>query len=642
MVAIADRLAMAAREGPLLESSLRNIQLTLNRPACEAWERDSIAELVAGGHWTELNDRFYRTLEFGTGGLRGRTIGKVVTRAEQGNGTVEMPQYPAVGTNAMNFFSVAVATRGLMNYLLRQFPGLGVRVAISFDTRLFSPDFARLCAEVIAAHGGEAYLFGEVRPTPVLSFAVRTLGAQAGIMITASHNPPHDNGYKVYFDDGAQVIEPHASAIIESVLAAQRGETAGAAPAPGRTARIGADLDDAYIARLKELILQPDVMAEQGRRLKVVYTPIHGTGVTVVPRLLKEAGVDLLVVPEQATCDGRFPTVKSPNPENREALSLGVKLADRENADAVIATDPDCDRMGVAVRNAQSEFEYLNGNQIGSLIADYRLEQLFAGGMLTPANAGHAALIKTFVTTDLMRSIAESYGARCVETLTGFKYIGAKLKYYEELAGGRGGRSAADWRDTLLRRSTYSVFAAEESYGYLAEDYVRDKDAAGAALEFVELLAFARHNRTTVPEILSRMYLKHGYYGERLGTLTFEGKEGAAKIAALLASYKSEPPAEWAGRAVLKIQNFAEEEILDADGQPLPRELMLTIHLAGGARVTTRASGTEPKIKFYFFAAARSASLEALAGTKKEVDGALESLWTFTRADVERRIAATH
>jgi phosphoglucomutase len=631
-------IARAAAEGLLLESARRNILLLLNRPDCAGWERASVAELASCGKWGELNDRFYQRLEFGTGGLRGRTIGKIVTHAETGKGTGEVPEFPAAGTNTMNFFNVAITTRGLVSYLLSRFPGEAPRVAISYDTRHFSPAFSSLAAQIVANTGGTAYLFEDVRPTPELSFAVRRLDAQAGIMITASHNPPHDNGYKVYFADGGQIVEPHASAIIEAVRAAQQGQ--GEAPAgAGQVVKIGAEMDADYLAAVEETVIRRDLLERQAPNLKVVYTPIHGTGIKAVPQALRAAGVEPLLVEEQATCDGRFPTVKSPNPENREALAMAVDLGRRQGADAVLATDPDCDRMGVAVRNAEGDYEYLNGNEIGSAIAEYRLSQLFASGVLNAANASHAAIIKTFVTTDLMKSIAEAYGVRCIETLTGFKYIGAKLLEYETAAGGRHGASHDGWRARLLEKSTYSVWAAEESYGYLAEDYVRDKDAAGAALAFVELLAYARESGITLPEFLNRIYLKHGYYAARLGTLTYEGESGAAKIAALLESYDSEPPAEWAGRRVIDIRNFGAQDIMDADGKLLPRELMLVFRLAGGASVTTRASGTEPKIKFYFSVSEPVASPDELAAKKTSVGRALDDLWAFTQADAEARLA---
>ncbi len=632
-------LARAAAEGLLLESAHRNILLLLNRPDCPEWERASVGELAACGKWGELNDRFYRMLEFGTGGLRGRTIGKIVTRAEVGKETSEVPEFPAAGTNTMNFFNVEITTRGLVSYLLSRFPGEAPRVAISYDTRHFSPAFSSLAASIVANSGGTAYLFEDVRPTPELSFAVRRLKAHAGVMITASHNPPHDNGYKVYFADGGQIVEPHASAIIEAVRAAQQGKGEAPRAGAGQVVKVGAELDSDYLAAIEETVIRRDIVKRQARNLKVVYTPIHGTGIKAVPPALRAAGIEPILVEGQATCDGRFPTVKSPNPENREALAMAVDLGRRCGADAVLATDPDCDRMGVAVRNAMGEYEYLSGNEIGSAIAEYRLNQLFAAGILNAANAQRAAIIKTFVTTDLMKSIAEAYGVRCVETLTGFKYIGAKLLEYENAAGGRNGASHDDWRARLLEKSTYSVYAAEESYGYLAEDYVRDKDAAGASLSFVELLAYARENGITIPEFLSGIYLKHGYFAARLGTLTYEGEAGASRIAALLESYDSEPPAEWAGRRVIDIRNFAVQNIIDADGRPIPRELMLVFRLSGGSSVTTRASGTEPKIKFYFSASEPVASANELTAKKATVGQALEDLWAFTQEDVEVRLA---
>lgn len=631
-------LSQATEDGKVLQSAARNVLVYLNRPEHQDWEVASVAELLTQNEWSELNDRFYRTVEFGTGGFRGRTIGRVVTRAEQGQGSRQAPQYPAAGTNTVNFYTIAVATRGLMSYLIGRFPGETVQVAISFDTRLFSRDFARLAAEVISACGGTAHMFADVRPTPELSFAVRTLHAHAGIMVTASHNPPHDNGFKAYFSDGAQVVEPHASAIIEAVSAAQHRQLTDQPRSSGRLQPIDPGLDDAYMAALKDLVLLPDLLAQERRSLKVVYTSIHGTGIKIIPRLFNELGIDLLVVTEQATCDGLFPTVSSPNPENPEALSLAIKLGNESQADAIIATDPDCDRMGVAVRGASGQYEYLTGNQIGSVLAQYRLQHLFSQRTLTAENAKHAAIIKTLVTTELLKSIADAHGVKCAQTLTGFKHIGAKLRYYEDLAGGRGDKSARQWREFLLQKSTYNVIAAEESYGYLIEDYVRDKDAAGTALAFVELLAFAKHSGLTVVDLLNQLYLQHGYYGDRLGTLTFEGEEGATKISTLLASYNSDPPSVWADKRVLDIKNYSEVDYLDIDGISIPRELMLTFHLAGGCSVTTRASGTEPKIKFYFSAMEPVTSATTLVDTRQRIERALEGFWDFTKYDVATRV----
>lgn len=639
MNSLETRLEAALASKKILPATLDNIRLIYGLPGAAAWEKASIGELVEGEHWTELDDRFYKTLTFGTGGLRGRTIGKVVTRAETGTPTaLGRPEYPAVGTNVMNYFNINRAVQGLVNYLKKSFAGQQPSFVLSHDTRHFSREFAELAASIISGMGGKAYLFAEDRSTPELSFAVRHLKAHGGAMITASHNPPHDNGFKVYFSDGAQIVEPHASGIIQEVLAVKEVFNDSKKVAGGSVVAAGAEVDEAYLEAMSGLVLEPEIIKAQADKLKLVFTNIHGTGIRSVPPILKKFGFRFSVVPAQEKGDGRFPTVKSPNPENGEALALAIEQARKEGADLVLATDPDADRMGVAVRTESGKYELLSGNQIGSIMGAYRLERMFAKGWITQDNASHAAFIKTFVTTDLQKSIAAAHGIKCVDTLTGFKYIGGKLGEYEALAGGRGSLDGKAWREKLLEKSTFFVFGGEESYGYLAGDYARDKDANAAVLVFAEVAAFARSQNRTLVDYLNELYLKYGFYWEKLGTLTFEGAEGAAKIKRLVESYKLQPPAVWGGKKVEKFQNFADDEIYDVDGKRIPSELMLLFYLEGGARVAVRASGTEPKIKFYFFMRGSAGSEGELEKVKAESIAALDALWDFTRADVDKRV----
>jgi len=634
---LASKLESAVLAGHLLASSRDNILFLLEKAGASPVDAASVEELVNAGQWTELNDRFYQTLKFGTGGLRGRTIGRVVTGAERGAGSDASPQHPAAGTNTMNEFNVSRATQGLAVYVRRAFPGQAPKIVLAHDTRYFSRRFAELAASVIARMGGTAFLFDRERSTPELSFAVRHLGAHAGIMLTASHNPPHDNGFKAYFADGGQLVEPHASAIIGEVMQIQSAQPE-PAELPGKVEIVGQAVDQAYLDGLSTLVLEPELLRRQAGVLKMIFTPIHGTGIQSVPPILDRFGIHYSVVAAQQAPDGGFPTVKSPNPENAEALALAIEQGKAEGADFIAGTDPDADRMGVAVRNAQGEFEILTGNMIGSILAAYRIERLEARGVLTASNAARAALIKTFVTTDLKKSIAEAHGLKCVDTLTGFKYIGAKLNDYEAAAGGRGGAPFEAWRRTLLERSTFFVFGGEESYGYSGGDYVRDKDANAAVLMFAEAAAWAKEQGMSLVDYLDGLYVKHGLYLEKLGTLTFEGAEGAAKIKRLLQSYKDQPPRVLGGKAVVRVQNFAEEDIVDADGKPIPKELMLMFHAEGGTRVAVRGSGTEPKIKFYFFGRSTVASPEALTVAKLALRKALDGLWEETQADVKRRV----
>lgn len=642
----------AAQSGKLLESSAKNIEsLLASSPSQVA--SDSIAELVNAGNWKELDNRFFRTLAFGTGGLRGKTIGLVTTAAERGTPqALDRPEYPCIGTNAMNYLNISRATQGLVQYVKEHFETTGQAgkpsICICHDTRFFSREFAELAAKVITEYGCDAYLFEGPRSTPELSFAVRYTKSQAGINITASHNPPQYNGYKVYFDDGAQVVEPHASAIIDRVNAvASENYKPVAESARGRVIPMGAEIDAAYMERLATLPLDPSLCANAG--LKVVYTPLHGVGAVIIKPMLQRLGVELHTVTEQEVPDGRFPTVKSPNPENAEALSMAVKLADEIKADLVIATDPDDDRMGIAARDGDGRMVLLTGNQIGSLLAWYRVTKHFALGILTEATCNKGVVIKTFVTTDLQKAIAEKYGLRCVETLTGFKYIGEKLRKYEEaipadLRQNYTTLSEAETRRLRLENSSLYVFGGEESYGYSASDFVRDKDGNSAAVLITEVAAYALSQGQTLVSLLDQIYAEFGYFLERGESLTMDGAEGAAQIAKLVESYAKRPPLEIDGSKVVSAVNFATDRIFDVEGDQIPAEAMIIFTLEDHRRIAVRPSGTEPKIKYYMFAARKPElgqkfSAEELHEIKPQVAASLDSLWKWLKADVDHRLS---
>jgi phosphoglucomutase len=628
----------AVQEGKLSTDSAENVERLMRESKQVPRMVASIQELVDKCEWEELNDRFFRTLAFGTGGLRGRTIGKVVTKAEMGKPTaLGRPEFPAVGTNCMNEGNVAKATQGLVNYLQKSFPGQAPKVVFAHDTRFFSREFAELAARTVAAAGGTAYLFSEDRSTPELSFAVRHLGAQAGVEITASHNPSHDNGYKAYFSDGAQIVEPHASGIIREVEAVREPNLNPKWEGGGKVVSIGAEVDEEYQLGLRELILEEEMLKKEGKALKVVFSPLHGTGGRIVPEMLARAGVKVLLVKEQEKGDGRFPTVKSPNPENGEALAMGIELAKKEGGDLVLATDPDGDRMGVALRNRDGEYELITGNQIGSLLAAYRIDRMRAKGWIQPGQEKSCCLIKTFVTTDLQKEIAAVAGIRCVETLTGFKYIGEKLGIYEKQAGGRGKMGAEEWRKKRMEKSSFFVFGGEESYGYSGGDYVRDKDANGAVLMFVEAAAWAKSQGRNLLEEMDEIYRRHGLYLEKLGTLEMPGAEGAKQIAQAVESYQSRPPKVWGGRKVVGVIDFEKGCHRDVEGQEIPKERMLIFDLGEGFRVAVRASGTEPKMKCYFFGKRKVGATEDLGRAKQELAGELNELWSWTQADAKKR-----
>ena len=635
----------------LLDSAAKNIRALLAGAPSDLYAQ-VVDELIAAGEWHELNDRFYKTLEFGTGGLRGRTIGKIVTKAERGNaGSDERPQFPCVGTNAMNVANVNRATQGLVAYAKEWHAQNKIdarpKIVIAHDTRFFSNEFTELTAKVAAENGCDAYIFDGPRSTPELSFAVRHLNATAGIVITASHNPPHDNGYKVYFADGGQVIEPHAAGIIEKVNAITSESYE---PLPkdrqGTVTTLGQDVDEAYMQRLETLIVDPSVLSS-AKSLRIVFTPLHGTGSVTLKPMLKRLGFNFEIVPEQEKFDPRFSTVKSPNPENAEALALGIELAQKTNADIVIATDPDSDRLGVAVRNANSEMKLISGNQIGSLLAYYRLKKFFELGILNQENASRAVVIKTFVTTDLQKVISDHFGVRCVETLTGFKYFGAKLEKYERALPPEIGQkyrqlSEEETRAARLKHSSFYVFGSEESYGYSGADFVRDKDANAGAIMFCEMAAYAKSRGRTVDQLLDEAFAGFGYFEEKNASIYFEGAEGADKIARLLESYANNPPTEIAGSKVIGITDFEKQTIRDVEGDVIPKQKMSIFELENKTRIAVRGSGTEPKIKYYIFAQRRPEkgkfSEETLGKIKREVREQLEKVWDFIEKDAHVRL----
>jgi len=635
-----EQLATAVTNGQLLESSKQNIESLLTGAASDL-PLNSVKELVTAGNFAELNDRFFKTLAFGTGGLRGRTIGRTVTATEQGNGGPNgRPEFSCVGTASMNDYNVSRAVRGLVAYV-KALAGEGKRPSLAFahDTRHFSKDFADFCAKVCADLGCDAYIFEGPRSTPQLSFAVRQLRCDAGVVITASHNPSHDCGFKAYFNDGGQIVEPHASAIIKEVnaITSERYEPL-PAERQGKVTVLGEEFDADYVALLKTLLLQPSLL--ENSPAKIVFTNLHGTGGHINVPMLRGLGFEVLTVPEQDIQDGRFPTVESPNPENGPALAMAIALAEESAAEIVIGTDPDADRMGVAVRDASGQMVLLSGNQIGSLMAWYRLKTMFDLGWLTHANRSRAVLVKTFVTTGLQTAIADSFGVSVVDTLTGFKYIAAKLRKYEDAIpadkkGDYRSLSEEQTRKLRLEFSRFFVFGGEESYGYLGSDAVRDKDANGATLMFAEVAAYAKSLGKTLPDLLDDLFTEFGYYLEIGKSLTMEGADGAAKIQALAGSYAASPPAEVDGAEVIRFRDFSAQDIYDQEGDLLPKEKMLFFDLADGRSFAVRPSGTEPKIKFYLFG--KSSAGGDLAASKEAVAGKLTSLWKWIEEDAKGR-----
>ena len=538
----------------------------LNNPYFDEATR---AELQAiAGNEKEIEERFYMDLEFGTAGLRG-VIG--------------------AGTNRMNIYTVRKATQGLANYICK----VGAQakgVAIAYDSRHMSPEFADEAALCLAANGIKAYVFESLRPTPELSYAVRKLGCTAGINITASHNPPEYNGYKVYWEDGAQITPPHDTGIMAEVkkvtdYAAVKTMDKAAAVAAGLYQVIGADIDDPYIEELKKLILHQDCIDKVAGELKIVYSPLHGTGNIPVRRVLKELGFEnVYVVKEQELPDGNFPTVAYPNPESPKAFELALKLAKEVDADIVLATDPDADRLGVYCKDTKTgEYVTFTGNMSGMLIAEYILREKTATGTM-PENP---ALVETIVTTDMAKAMAASYGVALIEVLTGFKYIGEQIKWFEQ------------------NHSHNYVFGLEESYGCLAGTYARDKDACVAVMMLCEVASWCKKHGKTLWDAMIDLYEKYGYYREGLSTMTLKGIDGAAQIQQMMSDMRNNPKKTLGGFEVLAVRDYKEDTRKDlktgeVTKTGLPASNVLYYELSDNAWCCVRPSGTEPKIKFYY------------------------------------------
>jgi len=546
--------------------------------------KDKINELVAAGNVTQLTDSFYKNLEFGTGGMRGEL---------------------GVGSNRMNKYTVGAATQGLANYLNKVFTGQEIKVAIAYDSRNFSPEFGQIAADILSANGITVYLYKALRPTPQLSFTVRELGCQSGIVITASHNPREYNGYKVYWTDGSQVVAPHDKNIVAEVNAITNVKDIKFKGVKKRIKMIGEPLDKKYLKAVKSITVSPRMIRKQ-KDLKIVFSPIHGTGITMVPPALAQLGFEnVTVVEAQATPDGNFPTVVYPNPEEKEAMSKALELAKQIDADLVIATDPDSDRVGMGIKNPEGEWQLLNGNQAASLIIYYLLKAWKKAGRLT----GKEFVCKTIVTTDLIDAMAEKAGVKCYNTLTGFKYIAQVIRETEG-------------RETFIG-------GGEESYGYLIGDKVRDKDAIASCAMIAELTAFAKQKGISLFDFLAEMYKQFGFYYEGLISVTKKGKTGAEEIQQMMADFRNTPPKTLGGSRVIRMDDFKAlkrtdlktGEVTDIPSGKLGIESsnVLQFFTADGTKFTCRPSGTEPKIKFYI-------GVKGKLKNKSEFNATLETL----------------
>ena len=510
---------------------------------------------------TELTESFYRDLEFGTGGLRG---------------------IMGVGTNRMNKYTVGMATQGFANYILKMFPGkTDCKMAIAYDSRNNSKYFAQITADVMSANGIKVFLFEDLRPTPELSFAIRELNCQSGVVITASHNPKEYNGYKAYWEDGGQLISPHDTNVIEEVMKITDISQIKFDGNSELIEMIGENIDHIYLEKLKSLSLSPELIKKH-KDLSIVYTALHGTGITLVPRALKELGFENIhIVKEQAISDGNFPTIKSPNPEEKAALEMAIAEARSVNASLVLATDPDADRVGIAVKNNKGEYVLFNGNQTASVLIYYLISQWKAKGKLT----GNEYIVKTIVTSELLKDITLKNEVASYDVLTGFKYIAELILHLEG-------------------KKTF-IGGGEESYGYLVGDFVRDKDAVISCCMIAEMAAWAAENGKTFYDILIDLSCEYGFYKEDLLSITKKGKSGAEEIQAMMDAYRSQPPTTINGVKVTMIKDYQMQTATDytsntTDVIDLPKSNVLQFFTADGSKITVRPSGTEPKIKFYF------------------------------------------
>ena len=536
----------------------------------------------------ELTESFYKDLEFGTGGLRG---------------------IMGVGTNRMNVYTVGMATQGLSNYLKKAFPDEPIRVAVGHDSRNNSRLFAERVADIFAANGFKVYLFDSLRPTPELSFAIRHLHCHSGVVVTASHNPKEYNGYTAYWSDGAQVVAPHDRNIIAEVqkitspdqVMIWKGDRSENIEILDET------FDQIYLEAVHGLSLSPDAV-ERYHDMKIVYTPLHGTGVILVPESLRTYGfTNILTVKEQNIPDGNFPTVESPNPEERSAMKMAIELAESEKAEVVLATDPDADRIGMALRDENGQYVLLNGNQTCSLLVYYIVKRWSELGRLR----GKEYIVKTIVTTELVARIAESFGVRHFDCLTGFKYIATVMRNHEQ--------------------TMQYICGGEESFGFLAEDFVRDKDAVSACSLAAEAAAWAKSQDMTLYELLKEMYVRYGFFREALVSVVRKGKEGQEEIAKMMSDYRSDPPRSLGGSPIIAIKDYLSGEALDlTNGSKTPidmeRSNVLQFTTADSTVVSIRPSGTEPKIKFYFGVRAELNDTARFGEVQAELDGKIESI----------------
>lgn len=540
-------------------SAQKNAQQWLDSNSIDSSTKDIIKDMMLN-NIEQFNESFYRNLEFGTGGLRG---------------------IMGIGTNRMNQYTVAMATQGFANYIIESNPNKEIKAVISFDNRNNSKEFAQITARVMAANGFKVFLFKELRPTPELSYAVRYFGCDAGVMLTASHNPKDYNGYKAYWNDGGQLVSPHDTFVIEQVVKITDYSQVKIQESLDNITIVEKSFDDNYLEEVLKLSLNPQIIKKHSD-IKICYTPLHGTGITLVPKALEMYGFkNVNIVSEQAIIDGNFPSCKSPNPEENSAMEMGIKLAKEIDADILLATDPDADRVGIAVKDQSNEFILINGNQTATVLTYYILKTLKETSRLK----GNEYTIKTIVTSELIKKVSESFGVKNYDVFTGFKFIADKILQLEG-------------------KEKY-VCGGEESYGFSIGDFVRDKDAVSACCMIAEVCAWAKEQGKTFFDILLDIYLEYGFFKEELISITKQGKQGAEEIQNMMLAFRENPPKTLIGLEVVRIKDYQKQLDIDLKNNTekaldFPKSNVLQFFLEDGSKVSVRPSGTEPKIKFYF------------------------------------------
>lgn len=563
----------------------QNAEQWLSSKAIDQNTKDVINDMMAK-NIEEFNESFYRNLEFGTGGLRG---------------------IMGIGTNRMNQYTVAMATQGFVNYIIKSNPNKQIKTVISFDNRNNSKEFAQITARVMAANGFKVSLFKELRPTPVLSFAVRHLNCDAGVMVTASHNPKEYNGYKAYWNDGGQLVSPHDDLVIEEVIKISDYSQVKNQDNDNNITIIDNTFDNIYFDELLKLSLNPEIIKKHSD-IKICYTPLHGTGITMVPKALDLFGFkNIHIVKEQAVVDGNFPTAKSPNPEERSAMELGLKLAKEIDADVLLATDPDADRVGIAVKDQSGDFILINGNQTATVLTYYILKQLKEQGKLK----GNEYTIKTIVTSELIKKVSESFGVKNYDVFTGFKFIADRIL-------------------SLEGKEKY-ICGGEESYGFSIGDFVRDKDAISGCCLIAEVCAWAKEEGKTFFDILLDIYLEYGFYKEDLLSITKKGISGAEEIKEMMHAFRENPPKTLIGLEVVKIKDYQKQITIDIktkeeDKLKFPKSNVLQFFLEDGSKISVRPSGTEPKIKFYFGVFNKLNSIKEFPELSMQADAKIQAI----------------